>query len=42
MATIGYGDIVPTNIMEKSFLIIIVIFSTGVFGYYLNAIANIF
>jgi len=42
MLTVGFGDIVPTTIIEKLFVIIMTIIGCGTFGYALNTIGNIF
>ena len=42
MTTIGYGDISPSTTIEKLFIIIISLISTGLFGYSLNTIGAIF
>ncbi|KAL4446137.1 hypothetical protein ABPG74_021676 [Tetrahymena malaccensis] len=41
MNTVGYGDIVPVNTSERIFVLIMVIFSCGVFGYSINTIGEI-
>lgn len=38
MLTIGFGDISPSTALEKLIWIIIMFFSTGIFGYTLNTI----
>ncbi|EAS06232.2 cation channel family protein (macronuclear) [Tetrahymena thermophila SB210] len=38
MLTVGYGDIVPLNKIEKQCVIIIMIFSCGIYAYFLNQI----
>ncbi len=42
MVTVGYGDIVPSNIYEKIYTIFIVFISCGVFAYCVNSIGTIF
>ena len=41
MVTVGYGDISPRNTIEKSFGIVIIIFSCGFFAYVLNSVGII-
>ena len=41
MITIGYGDIVPTNVHETIFAIFVMVFSSGVFGYCINDVGEI-
>lgn len=38
MITIGYGDIYPITTWERLFGIIVMIFSSGLFGYVMNSI----
>ncbi|KAL4497397.1 hypothetical protein ABPG72_011332 [Tetrahymena utriculariae] len=42
MTTIGYGDIVPTNLAETIISIFSMIIAAGVFGYTINSIGTIF
>ncbi|EAR85572.2 cyclic nucleotide-binding domain protein (macronuclear) [Tetrahymena thermophila SB210] len=42
MTTIGYGDIVPTNLTETIISIFSMIIAAGVFGYTINSIGTIF
>jgi hypothetical protein len=42
MATIGYGDIIPTNNSEVAFTTITVFIASGLFAYTLNSIGTIF
>ncbi|KAL4480488.1 hypothetical protein ABPG72_022243 [Tetrahymena utriculariae] len=42
MATVGYGDITPVSLQEKVFVIFMVVYSCGIFGYILSSIGNIF
>jgi hypothetical protein len=42
MATIGYGDITPTNDLEVLFSTITVFIASGLFAYTLNSIGTIF
>jgi cyclic nucleotide gated channel alpha 1 len=42
MATIGYGDITPTNNTEIFFATITMFIASGVFAYTLNSIGTIF
>lgn len=42
MATIGYGDITPSNNMEVIFTTITVFIASGLFAYTLNSIGTIF
>ena len=41
MITVGYGDIVPVNNIERIFVIIITLISCGVFAYSVNSIGTI-
>jgi hypothetical protein len=38
MLTVGYGDIFPVNPIEKIMVIMITVFSCGVYAYALNRI----
>lgn len=40
--TIGYGDLVPSTNLEKIFVIIIILFMCGIFGYVISNIGEIF
>ncbi|KAL4467394.1 hypothetical protein ABPG73_000485 [Tetrahymena malaccensis] len=42
MVTVGYGDITPISLQEKVFVIFMVAYSCGVFGYIVSSIGNIF
>lgn len=42
MVTVGYGDISPKTSREKLYVVIMTIFSCGLFGYALNTIGSIF
>lgn len=42
MATVGYGDITPSNRIEVSFCTVTVFIACGVFAYFLNSISVIF
>ncbi|KAL4480489.1 hypothetical protein ABPG72_022244 [Tetrahymena utriculariae] len=42
MVTVGYGDITPISLIEKVFVIFMVVYSCGVFGYVVSSIGNIF
>ncbi|CAD8116991.1 unnamed protein product [Paramecium sonneborni] len=42
MITIGYGDIYPITTIERSFGVIVMIFSSGLFGYVMNSIVLLF
>lgn len=42
MITIGYGDIYPITTIERSFGVIVMIFSSGLFGYIMNSIVLLF
>lgn len=42
MTTIGFGDIVPTNVVETIVSIFTMIIACGVFGYTINSIGTIF
>lgn len=41
MTTIGFGDIVPTNVIENVVSIFTMIIACGVFGYTINSIGSI-
>jgi len=41
MVTVGYGDIVPTNTIERGFVVVITLISCGVFAYTVNSIGMI-
>ncbi|EAR84612.2 cation channel family protein (macronuclear) [Tetrahymena thermophila SB210] len=42
MVTVGYGDITPVSLQEKVFVIFMVVYSCGAFGYIVSSIGNIF
>lgn len=42
MVTVGYGDITPVSWQEKAYVIVVIIFSCGMFGYSMNTIGAIF
>lgn len=42
MTTIGYGDITPVNIRERTLMIVIALFSCCIFGYAIGNIGEIF
>ncbi|CAD8194916.1 unnamed protein product [Paramecium octaurelia] len=42
MTTIGYGDIIPVNLTERLFCIIMTLISTATFAYSVNSIGQIF
>lgn len=42
MATIGYGDIIPTNNLEIIFTTLTVFIASGIFAYTINSIGLIF
>ena len=41
MVTVGYGDITPTNLIERSFCVGLMIITCGVFAYSLNRFGEI-
>lgn len=41
MITIGYGDITPITVYERSFVIFVTLISCGVFAYSVNQIGII-
>lgn len=41
MVTVGYGDIVASNDLEKGIAIMIMLIGSGVFAYSLNSIGDI-
>jgi len=42
MLTIGYGDIAPVNAIERMYITIMSMLSTGIFGYAISTIGSIF
>jgi hypothetical protein len=42
LVSVGYGDIVPVTVEEKTFVIFIALLGAGVFAYSLNSISSIF
>ena len=42
IVTVGYGDIIPMTINEKTFCIFTMLIANGVFGYSMSNIGNIF
>ncbi|EGR30563.1 cation channel family protein, putative [Ichthyophthirius multifiliis] len=42
MITVGFGDIVPKNVNEKIYVIIVQVISCGIFAYVVNCIGSIF
>lgn len=42
MITVGYGDITPVSYEERIFVIIMTIFSCGIFGFVVSSIGNLF
>ena len=41
MTTLGYGDIIPVNVNEKIFVIVIAIIASCIYAYSINSIGNI-
>jgi len=41
MTTVGYGDYVPVNEVERTVAVFIIVFSSGVFAYSMNTIGSI-
>lgn len=41
MTTVGYGDFVPVNEMERTVSLVIIVVSSGVFAYSMNTIGSI-
>lgn len=41
MITVGYGDLIPVNEVEKTICIIVMIFSCGIFAYSMSTIGTI-
>jgi len=41
MTTVGYGDIVPTNDLERAYAVMVMIFGATVFGYIIGSIAEL-
>lgn len=42
MITVGFGDIIPISIQEKTYVIFMTVISCGVFAYTVNTIGIIF
>jgi hypothetical protein len=42
MTTIGYGDVIPTNLRERVFTICMAVCAVGIFGYSLGNINSIY
>ena len=42
LTTVGYGDIVPRNNVEKLFCIVVMLIGSGIFAYNINKLSNIF
>ncbi|CAK0847427.1 unnamed protein product [Prorocentrum cordatum] len=40
MTTVGYGDVIPTNNMERVFAVCVILFGATVFGYIISTIAE--
>jgi hyperpolarization activated cyclic nucleotide-gated potassium channel 1 len=38
--TVGYGDITPISVTEKSIAIFVIIFGVAIFSFYLSSLAN--
>lgn len=36
MLTVGYGDMIPSNMVERIVIVVLTLISCGVFGYALN------
>lgn len=41
MITVGFGDIVPINMYEKIYVVLMTCFSCGIFAFAINTIGNI-
>merc|ERR1719313_216874 len=41
MTTVGYGDITPTNDLERIYAVVVMIFGATVFGYIIGSIAEL-
>lgn len=42
MITIGFGDIVPINMNEKLYVILMSFIASGIFAYAVNTVGSIF
>jgi hypothetical protein len=42
MISVGYGDITPVTIIEKVFVIVVIIVGQGVFAYTVSSIGSIY
>ena len=42
MITVGYGDILPISVNEKAYVILMTIFTCGIFGFAVNKMGIIF
>jgi len=42
MSTVGYGDITPKNNYEKSYVMVMTMLSSAIFGYVVNTVGSIF
>jgi len=42
MMTVGYGDVVPVNNAERIYVIFMTLLSSGIFGYVVNTIGELY
>lgn len=42
MMTVGYGDVTPVNNQERIYVIFMTLLSSGIFGYVVNTIGELY